>query len=72
METNIFRNFNVEKRSSAHKDVDDLIDRIKYYLANDSERERIALNDYKRVHRDYRLSTLMDQLFSCSGIARIV
>jgi spore maturation protein CgeB len=37
----------------------DLIDNIRYYLANPIERNRIALNGYRRVLKDYTLKTIM-------------
>ena len=42
-------------------DADDLIDKIKFYLAHDVERERIARNAYLRVKRDYRICKLLQQ-----------
>lgn len=40
-------------------DADELIDKIRYYLDNDAERERIARNGYRRVMRDYRIRILL-------------
>lgn len=40
-------------------DADDLIDKIRYYLAHDVERDRIARNAYRRVMRDYRIGHLL-------------
>jgi spore maturation protein CgeB len=40
-------------------DADDLIDKIRFYLAHDTERERIARNAYQRVMRDYRIRNLL-------------
>lgn len=42
-----------------YKDADDLIDKIRFYLANDAERTRIAGNAYRRVMRDYRIEHLL-------------
>lgn len=42
-------------------DADDLIDKIRFYLAHDTERERIARNAYRRVIRDYRIGNLLNQ-----------
>lgn len=42
-------------------DADDLIDKIRFYLANDAERERIARNAYRRVMRDYRIRSLLQR-----------
>lgn len=38
---------------------DDLIDKIRFYLANDAERERIARNAYRRVMSEYRIRDLL-------------
>ena len=32
---------------------------MKYYLAHDEERERIALNGFRRVRKDYKISELL-------------
>lgn len=40
-------------------DADDLIDKIRFYLAHDDERTRIARNGYRRVMRDYRIGDLL-------------
>ena len=40
-------------------DADDLIDKIRFYLTHDAERERIARNAYRRVLRDYRIGNLL-------------
>ena len=36
-----------------------LLKYIKYYLAHDEERERIALNGFRRVRNDYKISELL-------------
>lgn len=42
-----------------YSNADDLIDKIRFYLKNDEERERIARNAYQRVMREYRINTLL-------------
>ncbi len=42
-----------------YANVDELIDKIRYYLSNDTERIRIARNAYRRVMRDYRVGELL-------------
>jgi spore maturation protein CgeB len=42
-----------------YTDADDLIDKIRFYLTNDSERKRIARNAYHRVMEDYRIRNLL-------------
>ena len=44
-----------------YKNIDDLIDKIKYYLDHDEERRAIALSGYQRVLRDYRIGKLLVQ-----------
>ncbi len=43
----------------SYRDADDLIDKIRYYLQHDVQRERIARNAYRRVMRDYRIGHLL-------------
>jgi spore maturation protein CgeB len=38
-----------------YEDVDELIDKLRYYLGHDDERQRIAQNAYRRVMRDHRM-----------------
>jgi spore maturation protein CgeB len=42
-----------------YSNADDLIDKIRYYLSNETERERIARNAYRRVVKDYRIADLL-------------
>lgn len=53
--------FEVGKEIESYKNADELIDKIKYYLAHDAEREQIALNGYRRVDRDYRMAHLLQK-----------
>jgi len=41
----------------------DLIDKVRYYLAHDEERENIARAGYDRVVRDYNANALWSQVF---------
>jgi spore maturation protein CgeB len=43
-----------------YKDADDL-DKIRYYLDHDDERQAIALNGYRRVMRDHRFQHRMSE-----------
>lgn len=45
--------FMPDKEIITYKDVDDAVDKIKFYLMNDAEREKIAKNGYKRVMKDH-------------------
>ena len=47
--------FEVGREVVGYTDADDLIDRIRYYLSHEEERERIARNGYRRVVKDHRI-----------------
>ncbi|HED01021.1 MAG TPA: hypothetical protein ENN18_11705 [Proteobacteria bacterium] len=51
--------FSVGEEIVSYRNADDLIDKVKYYLAHDEERERIALNGFRRVRKDYRIAELL-------------
>lgn len=51
--------FKVGEEIASYKDAEDLIDKVKYYLAHDEERERIALNGFRRVRKDYNIIELL-------------
>lgn len=42
-----------------YRNPDDLIDKIRFYLHNDSERKQIALNGFRRAVSDYRIDHLL-------------
>ena len=42
-----------------YSSADDLIDKIRFYLSDEQERERIARNAYSRVMKDYRIGSLL-------------
>jgi hypothetical protein len=52
--------FDVGNEIVGYLNPDDLIDKIRFYLANDAERTRIARNAYRRVRSDYRVKTLLN------------
>jgi spore maturation protein CgeB len=54
--------FEVGKEIVGYRNVDDLIDKIRYYLSHDDEREAIARNGYGRVMKDHRFRDRMLQL----------
>lgn len=53
--------FEEGKEIIGYRDVDDMIDKIRYYLDHDAEREQIARNGYRRVMRDHRFAHRMQQ-----------
>ena len=65
--------FKVGEEIVGYDNIDDLIDKLRYYLIQDEERKRIALNGYRRVMREHRFSYRMQQLGELieKGMARI-
>jgi hypothetical protein len=56
--------FKKEKEIVMFKDKEDLLEKIKYYLKHEKEREKIAENAYKRILREYNLDTELSNFFS--------
>jgi spore maturation protein CgeB len=56
------RFFKVGEEIVGYEDADELIDRIRYYLLHDEERERIARNGYHRVLADYLFSQSLQRM----------
>jgi hypothetical protein len=53
--------FEVGREIESYRNADELIDKIKYYLVHDAERERIALGGYRRVNADYKIQHLLQK-----------
>ena len=53
--------FTVGEEIERYSDADELVDKIRHYLAHDEERKRIALNGYRRVMADHRFRFRMKQ-----------
>jgi len=51
--------FSVGEEIVSYRDTDELIDKVQYYLAHDEERERIALNGFSRVRKDYKIAEML-------------
>ena len=51
--------FSVGDEVVSYRDADELIDKVQYYLTHDEERERIALNGFRRVRKEYRIADLL-------------
>jgi len=47
--------FKVGEEIESYNSQDELIDKIEYYLKNDTAREKIAKAGYRRVIRDYTI-----------------
>jgi hypothetical protein len=56
------RFFKEDEEIVGYRNADELIDKIRYYLSNDAERERVALNGYRRVMKDHKFHTRMHEL----------
>ncbi|QWE08965.1 glycosyltransferase [Polynucleobacter ibericus] len=53
--------FEVGKEIESYRNTDELIDKIKYYLEHDAERQQIAQNGFRRVELDYRIAHLLQK-----------
>ena len=51
--------FAVGEEVVSYQDSGELIDKVHYYLAHDEERERIALNGFRRVQGEYKIASLL-------------
>ena len=65
--------FKVGEEIVGYRDADDLIDKLHYYLEHEDERQRIALNGYRRTINDHRMPTRMREAGELieKGMARI-
>ncbi len=53
--------YDVGTEVASYRNADDLIDKIRYYLAHDAEREAIARAGFQRVMRDHRMGPRLRQ-----------
>jgi spore maturation protein CgeB len=51
--------FEVGEEIVGYGSPDDLVEKLRYYLAHDEERRRIARNGYRRVLKEYRFQAIM-------------
>jgi len=61
---NLEEYFEVGKEVVVYKNPDDLVEKIRYYLEHEDEREAIARAGYKRVLRDHTCEKRFKQIFS--------
>src|SRR3989344_7172227 len=54
--------FKIDKEIISYEDTDDLIEKIRYYLKKDKEREAIASAGQKRTLKDHNYSVRMKEL----------
>ncbi len=58
----------IGKEIVVYKDIPDLIEKIRYYLAHDAEREQIAQAGYERTLRDHTVSKRLEQIMETIGL----
>jgi glycosyltransferase involved in cell wall biosynthesis len=65
--------FRVGDEIVRYRGADELIDKVRWYLAHDEERQRIARNGYRRAMRDYRIHDVLQRGGDLieAGMARI-
>lgn len=56
--------FRVGEEVVRHSSIDDLIDKVSYYLDHPAEREQIARNGYRRVMADHRIAHRLTTLLN--------
>ena len=65
--------FSVGEEVVGYAGAQDLIEKVRYFLANDAERKRIALGGFRRVRSDYGIVTLLRKAAGCilEGLERV-
>jgi spore maturation protein CgeB len=51
--------FSVDEEVVSYRTANELIDKVKYYLVHEEERQRIARNGFRRVKKDYKIDNLL-------------
>lgn len=54
--------FSVGHEIETYNDADEVLEKVEYFLAHEDERNEIALNGFRRVQNNYKISTLLHQL----------
>jgi spore maturation protein CgeB len=60
--------FKIGKEIVCYHDPADLVDKVKYYLAHDTERERIQQAGYQRALRDHTWQKRLAEAFRTMGL----
>ena len=60
--------YNIGKEIVCYQDTDDLIDKIKYYLAHEDEAEEVREAGYQRARRDHTWTKRFEKIFKEMGI----
>jgi spore maturation protein CgeB len=58
--------FKLDKEIVCYYDIDDLKNKIKYYLKNKEERDKITLEGHKRVLKDHKVSDRISEMLKIS------
>lgn len=56
------RHFEIGEEIAVYTDLDDLVDKIRFYLSHDDERRRVADAGYRRAVRDHTATARMERL----------
>ncbi len=62
--------YEIGKEIECFYDIKDLIEKIKYYLEHEEEREKIAFNGYKRTFRDHTYEKRFNEIFKIIGLIK--
>lgn len=65
---NLEEYYEIGKEIVTFTSTEEMIDKIKYYLAHDAEREAIAKAGYERTMKDHTYSTRLDHIFTKIGL----
>ncbi len=63
----VHRLFRVGEEMVVYRDLDDLVEKVRYYLAHPEERQAIALRARDRVLREHRLDRRIDSLINAAA-----
>lgn len=65
---NLDEYYKINQEVATFNNTEEMIEKIKYYLAHDEEREAIAKAGYERTMKDHTYSTRLDHIFSKIGL----
>ena len=60
--------FEEDKEIVLFRDLDELMDKVGYYLLHDKQRNKIALNGYKRIKKDYNYDAVAKRILKVCEI----
>ncbi len=62
------KQYEIGKEIVVYKDIPDLVEKVRYYLAHDEEREAIAEAGYRRTMKDHTISKRLENIFKTIGL----